>query len=378
MTSPSPIAVLGATGLVGRRVCAALVRQGAAIVAVARRGAALAELARELSSASVHIDDAHDAGGLARAFAGAGVVVNAAGPLRDTAAPVLVAALAAGAHYVDVGGEQAVLRGIYERYESAARRAGLVALPGAGLDCTLGDLAVAWAAAHLVGARDPGDAVRHAPAPRLAEDDPLDDIAVSYVFDDLALSAGSQRALFGALGTRAVVWRRDRWEDGGAGDHRRIDPGPALGVRDALAYASGDAITIPRHVTAQLVTGYVSTTRSPGATAALRLGMRALRLVPRRVSALLVPYTPADAAYDATELAVVAQVRRGTDAAHIVVRGRDVYRTTAEITAWAAHRLATRGAGPVGMRAPGELFRGESALRELALAADLTIERSFA
>jgi saccharopine dehydrogenase-like NADP-dependent oxidoreductase len=370
--------VVGATGVVGRGICAELVRRGAAVAGVGHRGAQLAELARELPIASSHTADAFDAPALARAFAGAVVVVNAAGPLRDTAAPVLTAALAAGAHYVDVGGEQAVLRAVYEGYESAARHAGLVALPGAGLDCVIGDLAAAWAARHLIGGEDPGAAVRHAPAARLAEDSPLDDIAVSYVFDDLALSIGSQRALFAALGTRAVVWRRDRWDDSRAGDHRRIDAGPVLGVRDALGYAGGDAITIPRHVAAQLVSDYVSTTRSPGATAALRLALRALRFVPRAAAGLLVPYATAAAAYEATALAVVATVRRGGARAQIVVRGHDLYRTTSAITAWVAHRLAERGAGPTGMCAPGELFRAEPALRELAIAADLVIEPSFA
>jgi len=47
------------------------------------------------------------------------------------------------------------------------------------------------------------------------------------------------------------------------------------------------------------------------------------------------------------------------------------------IAAWSACRLAERDAGPIGMRAPGELFRAEPALRAIARAADLTIEPSF-
>jgi len=370
--------VFGATGVVGRRVCAELSRAGAVIAIVGRHPARLAELARTLPSAGVHVAEAGDAAALARAFAGARVVVNAAGPLRDTAAPVLAGALAAGAHYVDVGGEQAVLHEIYQRHESAVRHAGLVALPGAGLDCAIGDLAASWAAAHLIGTSDPGDAVRNEPAPRLAEDRPLDDVAVSYVFDGLALSAGSQRALFGTIGTRALVWRRDRWEPGPAGDHRRINAGPALGgARDAQAYAGGDPLTLPRHVAARLVTAYLSTTRRAGAATAIRLLSRALAFVPRRAGELLVPYTAPDADYGHTQLAVVAQVRRGFSAAQIVVRGHDVYRTTAAITAWSACRLAERDRGPIGMCAPGELFRAEPALRAIASAADLTIEPSF-
>jgi len=375
---PGPITVFGATGVVGRRVCAELVRAGQAVAIVGRRAEALAALAATLPAAPVHVAEAGDGAALARAFAGARVVVNAAGPLRETCGPVLAGALAAGAHYVDVGGEQAVLQEVYERHESAVRRAGLVALPGAGLDCVIGDLAGAWAAAHLLEAADPGGAVRDAPAPRLAEDHPIDDIAVSYVFDELALSAGSQRALFGALGTRALIWRRDRWEAGPPGDHRRINAGPALGgEREAQAFAGGDALTIPRHVAARLVATYLSATRRAGAAAALRLLSRALPFVPPRARELLVPYELPEAGLAHTRLAVIARAQRGFATVQIAVHGRDLYRTTAAITAWCACRLAERITGPIGMRAPGELFRAEPALRAIAHAADLTIEPSF-
>jgi uncharacterized protein YbjT (DUF2867 family) len=386
------IAVFGATGVVGRRLCEALAADpgGGPLRLVGRRPAALAELAVALPGPArpeVAVAALGDPAALAAAFAGARVVVNAAGPLRDTAEPVLAAALAAGAHYVDVGGEQAVLRALYERWESAVRRAGLVALPGAGLDAALGDLAAAWAAEQLTApdpgavddrAGDAGDAVRGAPAARRAEDRPLDDIAVAYAFDGLALSAGSQRALFTAIGERALVWRRDRWEPGRAGDHRAINPGPALGgERDAVAYAGGAVITIPRHVAAQRVATFVSAVRRPAAAAALRVLARAVALLPRTAGDALAPYAAPDTDYGATRLAVVAQVRRGSSSAQVVIHGRDLYRTTAAIAAWSARRLAERGPGPIGMRAPGELFRAAPTLHAIARAADLTIEPSF-
>jgi hypothetical protein len=344
------IVVVGAGGVVGRRVCDELANAG-----VPGRG-----IGRELAG-----------------LEGASVVIDCAGPLRETASPVLSAALAAGAHYVDVGGEQAVLRELYERHDSTARRAGLVALPGAGLDCALGDLAAAWAAEHLVGAPDATEPVRAAPAPRLAEDRPLDEVCVSYVFDDLVLSAGSQRALFGAVGTRALAWRRDRWEPARSGEHRRVNAGPPLGERDAVAYAGGDAITVPRHVAANSVTSFISTTRSPAAAGALRLLARALPLVPRTAAELLAPFAPPEADFARTQFAVVAQVRRGFAAAQIVVRGHDIYRTTAVIAAWCARQLATRSGGAVGMRAPAELFHPAPALRAIAQLADLAIDPSF-
>lgn len=372
------IVVFGATGLVGTRICRELAAAGIPFEIAGRREAALHALAAELPVAHVHLADATAPATLAAAFAGARVIVNAAGPLRSCAEPVLEASLTAGAHYVDVGGEQAALALLHERHESTARRTGLVALPGAGVDCLLGDLAAAWATLHLVGGTDDGPAIRTEPAPRLADDRPLDEVAVTYVFDDLALSAGSQRALFLAVGERPLVWRRDRWEPGRAGERRRVNAGPALGgERDALGYAGSDAITIPRHVGARFVGTFVSTTRSTGAARALGLLARALPLVPRGAAELLAPYAAPDTDYARTRFAVVAQVRRGFAAAQLVIRGRDLYGTTAACVAWAARQLVARTSGATGMRAPAELFRPEAALRELAEVAGLSIEPSF-
>ena len=237
----------------------------------------------------------------------------------------------------------------------------------------------AWAAAHVCGLPpDLGPVVRLEPATRIADDRPLDEIAVSYVFDDLALSAGSQRSLFGGVGSRVLVWRRDRWEAGRNGDHRRVNAGPALGgERDAIGYAGGEVITVPRHIATNLVTTYVSTTRSAGASTALRLLARALPFVPRSAGALLAPYAAPDTDYGKTAFAIVAQARRGFSAAQVTVRGRDLYRTTAAIAAWSARQLVARPTGPIGMRAPSEVFRAQSALKELAREADLVLEPSF-
>ncbi len=373
------IVVFGATGLVGRRVCAELARAAIPFEIAGRSPASLAEVAASVPVAHVHTASAADPASLAMAFAGARVVINAAGPLRECAEPVLEAALTAGAHYLDVGGEQGVMHALHERHESTARRAGLVALPGAGVDCMIGDLAAAWAAAHVCGLPpDLGPVARMEPVPRLADDRPLDEIAVSYVFDDLALSAGSQRALFGGVGSRVLVWRRDRWEPGRSGDHRRINAGPTLGgERDAIGYAGGEVVTVPRHIATNLVTTYVSTTRSASASAAMRLFSRALPFVPRSASALLAPYAAPDTDYGKTAFAIVAQARRGFSAAQVTVRGRDLYRTTAAIAAWSARQLVARPVGPIGMRAPSELFRAHVALTELARDADLVLEPSF-
>jgi hypothetical protein len=308
-------------------------------------------------------------------------VVNCAGPLADIGDAVLVGALAAGAHYVDLGGDQARVHAASERHDSTARRAGRVVVLGAAVNGALGDLAGAWAAARVCGADADVDGalVRVAPAPRLAEDAPLDELAVSYVFDELVLSPASQRAVFAGVGTRALVWRRDRWEANAvAAERRRINAGAELGgEREVASFPGGDVLSLPRHVAAQRVQTFVSTSRNALAQRALRWAARAVPLVPR-AEALLAPYVPDEADYARTRFAVVAQARRDFAAAQVVVVGRDLYRASAMIAAWVARQLAARASGPIGVRALGELLRPVPALRELASIGNFTLAPSFA
>ena len=372
------VVVYGATGLTGRRACAELLAHGTSFAIAGRNAEALAALAREFPSAEVRvapIDDLRDT------FGDAQLVLSCAGPASTTNEPLLVAALAAGAHYVDLGGEQAWLHATYEHYESAARRSGRVALAGAGIDCALGDWAAAWAAAHVCGvAPDAGDPTRTEPVDRVAEDRPLDDVAVSYVFDELTLSPAGQRAALDGLHARGLAWRRDRWETvAPATERRRINAGTEMGgEREVVSFPGGDVITIPRHLAAQRVQTFVSTSRRTATMTALRLLARAVPFVPKRATDLLATYAPSEDEYARTRFAVIAQAKRGFSSAQIVIRGNDLYRTSAIIAAWIARQLVARSTGPVGMRAPSELFRPEPALREVAEAAGLVVEPSFA
>lgn len=370
------IVVYGATGLTGRRVCAELEAAGTAFAIAGRSAHKIASLAREFPAAATRVM-ALDA----LTFDDCKVVLNCAGPAGVTNEPVLAAALASGAHYIDLGGEQAWLHGAYERHESTARKAGRVALAGAGIDCVLGDFAAAWAARYVCGEpADHTDPTRTEPAPRLAGDRPLDEVAVSYVFDNFVLSPAGQQAAFARLHERSLVWLRDRWESvRPAAERRTINAGLDMGgEREVVSYPGGDVITIPRHIDAAKVQTFASTSRSRAATTALRLVARAVPFLPKRATDALGTYEPDAGEYARTRFAIIAQARRGFSAAQVTVRGTDMYTTSAIISAWIARQLVARSTGPVGMRAPSELFRPEPALREVAEAAGLVVEPSFA
>ena len=98
-----PVAVLGAAGLVGRSVVGVLRELGVGDVKAGDRDT------RWLAEATEHVHvDADDAASLARFCAGAGLVLNCAGPSYLLLDRVARAALAAGAHYVDISGDRPV------------------------------------------------------------------------------------------------------------------------------------------------------------------------------------------------------------------------------------------------------------------------------
>lgn len=378
MSSPD-VVVYGATGLTGRLACAALDDAGVRFAIGGRDPDRLARIRSEHRATSVRVANADDAAGLAAAFARADVVLNCAGPSQTIGERVLVAALSAGAHYVDVGGAQSYLHDMYVRYESMARRSQRVCMLGAALECALGDLAAAWAAAYVCGNDRPELLGCDAAGVRLGEDAPLDDIAISYVFDHLVLSPAGQRAVFDELHAPGLAWRRDRWEAVAPGsERRRVNAGSTMGYeRSVVSFPGGDAITVPRRVATQRVQTFVSTSRRSATTTALRWLARTMPALPKQVTDVLTPYVPTSEEYDRTRFAIVAQARRGATSAHVSVLGSNIYRTSANVAAWVVRQLLARTGGPTGMRTPAELFGPQRALAELALAADLRIETSF-
>jgi len=94
--------------------------------------------------------------GLDRAGAaldGIGLVLNCAGPFSATAAPMVEACLAAGAHYVDITGEIAVFEWCHAQ-DDRARARGVTVLPGAGFDVVPTDCLAAMLKAGLPDATE--------------------------------------------------------------------------------------------------------------------------------------------------------------------------------------------------------------------------------
>jgi len=76
--------------------------------------------------------DVDDTTALLAALREVKVVMNAAGPFQFTARQMIEACLQTGTHYLDINGDIAVFEMI-KRYDEAAKKAGIMLLPGAVL-----------------------------------------------------------------------------------------------------------------------------------------------------------------------------------------------------------------------------------------------------
>lgn len=125
------VAVIGGYGVFGERLCRLLARDGHEVVVCGRDGAKAATLAEEIGGRRLEIDLRGDLAPLFMASPDA--VVDAAGPYQTYGADpfrLARAAIAAGAHYLDLSDDAGFTAGI-SSLDADARAAGVFALSGA-------------------------------------------------------------------------------------------------------------------------------------------------------------------------------------------------------------------------------------------------------
>lgn len=196
------VAVLGASGVTGRRVAAYLAERAAEVDARwAVAGRDPAKLERVLGEVGVAapetiVADVADPASLAAMAARSRVVLDLVGPYTLYGEPVIEACVANGAHYVDLTGEIPFVRRMIDAYHERAVAAGVKIVEVCGFEALPPDLAVLLAA----------ETARH----RWDEDLSAVDLDVTVRqpagrvgFSDL-ISGGTMQSLAEALGGEGV------------------------------------------------------------------------------------------------------------------------------------------------------------------------------
>jgi short subunit dehydrogenase-like uncharacterized protein len=146
MTGPSFV-LYGANGYTGELIAREAVRRGLEPVLAARNRDAVAKLASELGCGSIVIG-LDDVTALTQVLRGTRAVLHCAGPFSATAAPMMQACLAAGAHYLDITGEIPVFEAAHA-LDGVAREAQTLLCSGVGFDVVPTDCLAAEIKAQL-------------------------------------------------------------------------------------------------------------------------------------------------------------------------------------------------------------------------------------
>ncbi len=139
------VLVYGATGFSGGLLVDGL--GGERVVLGGRDAATLARMAAT-SGSEWRAFGLDEAAVVDAALGDVAVVVNCAGPFRETAAPMMAACLRNGTHYLDIAGEWPVFAHAMQ-LTAAAAAAKIVLLPGIGFSITATDCVLAMAAAAM-------------------------------------------------------------------------------------------------------------------------------------------------------------------------------------------------------------------------------------
>ncbi|QGN50502.1 saccharopine dehydrogenase NADP-binding domain-containing protein [Micromonospora sp. WMMD558] len=332
MNEMGRVLVYGANGHTGRFVVDELLRRGLTPVLSGRSAPALEALARAHGGLEWRSWPLAD-GAPPPALDDIDVVVNCAGPFLDTALPVATAAVAAGAHYLDVTAEQAAVQAVYRELADPARSAGVGVVPAMAFYGGLADL--------LATVATGGSAHDSAP---------VDEITVAIALDRWWPTEGTR-----ATGRRNTV-RRLVVNDGRLAP--LAEPAPEstwrfpepFGEQRMVGLPFSEVVTIARHLPVGDLTSYLNTAS---------------------LSDLRDPATPAPVATDesgrsAQRFAVEVVVRRGGQERRIAASGRDIYAVTAPIVVEGVVRLLTGRTLTTGVAAPGEIFDAGEVLAVLA------------
>ena len=342
-TNGTAVAVFGATGYTGRLIARALSDHGVPLLLAGRDASKLAALAAQVGGSDTLVASVADQASLDALARRARVLINCVGPFVDLGEPVVRAAIAAGAHYVDTTGEQPFLHAMAV-HDQWAKSQGVAVIPALAFEIALSDCGASLAAAEL---------------------DEVDAVVVTYVTRFHA-SQGTKRTALRVLQSDGFAYTNGRWVSEAPGRrHVFVDLPRPVGTVAAVSFPSAEVMTIPRHVAAREVRTYLSVptvaARLLSATAPLVAGLVRSPLNRLGTWALGDGTEGPDAETrrrDVFHIAVDARGRRRGKPAgqRLIIRGRDPYGLTAAICRQGAQLLLDGGGRAAGVLAPAMAF----------------------
>ncbi|UYN84454.1 MAG: saccharopine dehydrogenase NADP-binding domain-containing protein [Microcella sp.] len=344
MSRKDQVLVYGAAGHTGRFIVDELVSRGVSPVLAGRDPVRLESLAARHPALEQRAFSLDSPLTLRAALTGSSVVINAAGPFADTAIELADAAIAAGAHYLDISAEQDSVRRVFHECDAAAKAAGVAVVPAMAFFGGLPDLL----ASSILG-----------------QDRGISDVTVAMWIDRWWPTAGTRATGRRNAGRRWVFTDGELAPFGGDDRGQTWVFAPNVGRQVVVEMPFSEVLTIAQHLPVRSVRSFISS---------------------RALDDVRDDATPPPEASDGrgrSRQRFVVEVEALIDGTRrrIGATGRDIYASTAPIVVEGALRLLRGEALAIGAVAPGEAFDARSMLSALGRA-NLTIfepvERSTA
>ena len=350
MSDTRPVVVYGASGFSGRLTVEFLREYNVPFVAAGRDRARLEEVLAHvpgIGTASYEIVEvAHDVAALTELFHGARVVCNDTGPCIYLGDVVIEAALAAGCHYVDTGGEAPWVRHVRETWHERFAEAGLLVAPA-----TAYMSATAEAAIRVAQERCPG----------------IDTVEVLSMFKGVP-TYGSTQTIFGQL----------QWESFYLEQNEYVEWPPVTTIEAVIPGTFQTQLALPwggfphptwfkddpRIANVYAFGGILDRRIMESVVAGQRDYQEKIRPLPpeeqRRVLAEIADSVqagmPPRENRRLQRTIDVVSARGSLESVQVVVRGQGAYLQTGLIQAFAAHHLALAAPRAVGFASPCTAF----------------------
>ena len=324
------IGVVGATGFTGKLVSRELKKAASKFFLAARNATALAQLSDDLDGAETRIVNVKDPSSFSE-LDDCTVLINCSGPFIDLGEPVVQSCLARKTHYLDLTGEQAFIKLVYDKYHEQAKATGICLVPACAFEYAIGDTLGKQLFTGLPGCNQ---------------------IDFFYHMEGMHTSAGTRKSIIRAFSADGYQFHNGKLKK----------KSPAAQVKSAViegknfslvSFPAGESLMLPRHSEVQSINTYMSM-QSPRVLLPLLavMGHIFMKFAGDLLVNTVSPAYPTPEQRQSTKFIIRGTAKSSHGEKSASISGTDPYWLTAVIVAGVADYLAKQGCTTAGAVTP--------------------------
>jgi short subunit dehydrogenase-like uncharacterized protein len=307
------IGIVGATGFTGKLVASELHKRGAEFFIAGRNESALRALSEETGNVEWRLLDVQDSQTY-DALNGCEVIINCAGPFLDYGEAIVKEAIKRSCHYLDLTGEQAFIKLVYDRYDADAKSANVCLIPACAFEYALGDAAGAILWKQLPDCTS---------------------IEFTYSMEGKNnTSAGTRKSIVRAIAANGYQLQDGKLiESAPASIHKRV----TTSRKTAISFPGGEVLMLTKHTAIRNVTTFMAVEIAPAALKLVHLfGQSLVKYFGDFLVKNAGTKSPSNESREQTQFDISVTASGGSENRSMSIRGKDPYGLTAAIVSAAA------------------------------------------